>query len=78
MQEYFQAFLTAVVSFMQSPEVIPGWIFFGLLIAWLVFSAVLAYHWFTYNLGSAFTPIALAAYAFGSFMLIGYTATGLS
>lgn len=77
MREISSIFLESFAGIVHNPEVIPGWLFFGTLIIWCVFTAVLGYHWFKYNLGSAFTPIALAAYVFGSFILIGYTATGL-
>lgn len=77
MQDIAMSFLGVLTGLLQRPEDFPEWLFTGTLVIWLIFSGVLAYHWFKYNLGSAFTPIALFVYIFGSFILIGYTASGL-
>ncbi len=77
MQEQIASFLTVLTQGLRDIETISSWVFVALLLGWLVFSAILFYHWFRYNLGSAFTPIALAIYGFASLALIGYAATGL-
>ncbi len=77
MQEYIETVLMFLTAGLQDIEARSTWVFGGLIMIWLLFSAVLSYHWIKYNLGSAFTPIALALYGFASLALIGYAATGL-